>query len=425
MYYAAKYWQEDLKGLILLDGGTNIKTANPTNTYNLTAVLNQGNSTGKWALEAPNLPGTAVASGWLMIRQYAAQNPGAPAEYPIGTPLKPTTNPLTGKPWSNITDFSAYVMNGPSANVSGGFTNVTVLSQAYAGFDRYWPDRLNLEATAINDWTNCPYVANDYNEYYANVNLPIIAFTSELFGLSRGNGAVQNTTTNINTKNTLLKGYGHMDVYCGIYSGRDVSEPAYQWMLNHTPRATNPTNLIVTNIAAQSVSLAWTDNSNVEIGFKIQRSTAMDFSRNLTSLTVDAGVTAFSDNTVIAGTKYYYRVSAVDTLGDSAPTNFVSVSVPPSAAPRYLAVSSLTQTSVRLTWVDCSNSETGFTIQRATDKAFTQSLQTFTATLNLAQMGAYTDTTATPNTTYYYRVLATSESAETMWSNFARAVTLP
>ena len=234
MYYASKYWQDDLKGIILLDGGTNLKTANPTNTYNLTAVLKQENDIGKWALEAPNLPGTAVPSGWLMQRQYAANNPGAPAEYPPGTPLIPTTNPVIGTPWANITAWSAYMMNGPSANISGGFTNVTVLSRTYAGFDRYWPDRLNLEYNAINDWTNCPYVAYDFNEFYAKVNVPIIAFTSELFGLPRGNGAVQNTTTNVETKNTLLKGYGHMDVYCGIYSVRDVNEPVYQWLLDHT-----------------------------------------------------------------------------------------------------------------------------------------------------------------------------------------------
>jgi alpha-beta hydrolase superfamily lysophospholipase len=233
MYYSAKYWQQDIKGIILLDGGTNIKTANPTNTYNLTALLKQENDTSKWTLEAPNLPGTAAPSGWLFQKQYAAQNPSAPAEYPPGTPLQPTTNPMNGKPWANITEYSAFMMNGTSSNISGGYTNVTILSQAYAVMDRYWPDRLNLEANAINDWTNCPYVTNDFNEYYAGIDLPIISFTSELFGLSRGNGAVANST-NLDTKQTVLRGYGHMDVYCGVYSVRDVSEPVYQWMVNHS-----------------------------------------------------------------------------------------------------------------------------------------------------------------------------------------------
>ena len=31
----------------------------------------------------------------------------------------------------------------------------------------------------------------------------------------------------------MLKNYGHTDVYFGTYSARDVSEPAYQWMLSH------------------------------------------------------------------------------------------------------------------------------------------------------------------------------------------------
>ena len=234
MYYSAEYWQEDIKGIILLDGGTNIKTATPTNSYNLTTTLVQENDTSKWSLETPNLPtATGVPSGWLFQKQYAAQNPGAPAQYPPGTPLTPTTNPATGKPWANITEFSAYKMNGPSSNITGGYTNVTVLSQAYADMDRYWPDRLNLEYNAINDWTNCPYVTFDFNEYYSAINLPIISFTSELFGLPRGNGAVVNTT-NPDTRQTLLLGYGHMDVYCGTYSAKDVSEPVYQWMVNHS-----------------------------------------------------------------------------------------------------------------------------------------------------------------------------------------------
>jgi pimeloyl-ACP methyl ester carboxylesterase len=252
MYYAAKYWQQDIKGIILLDGGTNIKNANPTNTYNLTALLKQENATSKWTLETPNLPGTAVPSGWLFQKQFAAQNPGAPAEYPPGKPLVPLVNPINGKPWANITEYSAYMMNGPSANISGGFTNVTVLSQAYADMDRYWPDRLNLEANAINDWTNCPDVTYDFNEYYSSIDLPIISFTSELFGLPRGNGALINTT-NLDTTRTVLLGYGHMDVYCGVNSTRDVSEPVYQWMVNHS---------LQTNPYTDPTALAWNVDSS-------------------------------------------------------------------------------------------------------------------------------------------------------------------
>jgi hypothetical protein len=33
----------------------------------------------------------------------------------------------------------------------------------------------------------------------------------------------------------VLPKYGHLDVFTGSYSAKEVSEPTYQWMLNHLP----------------------------------------------------------------------------------------------------------------------------------------------------------------------------------------------
>jgi hypothetical protein len=63
---------------------------------------------------------------------------------------------------------------------------------------------------------------------------------------------------------------------------------------------------------------------------------------------------------------------------------------------------------VNLTWTDNSIKETQFTIQRASDANFTTGLRTFTAAA-AAGSGtnvAYTDTTVSPNNTYWYRVFA-------------------
>ena len=65
---------------------------------------------------------------------------------------------------------------------------------------------------------------------------------------------------------------------------------------------------------------------------------------------------------------------------------------------------------VILTWKDNSASETGFTIQRATDAGFTTGLTTFTVGKNVT---TYTDTTNLPNTNYYYRVRATEVVGDT------------
>lgn len=65
---------------------------------------------------------------------------------------------------------------------------------------------------------------------------------------------------------------------------------------------------------------------------------------------------------------------------------------------------------VRLAWTDNSISETGFIIQRATNVGFTTGLTTFMVGKNVQ---TYTDTTAVPFTTYYYRVLATNIVGDT------------
>ena len=142
-------------------------------------------------------------------------------------------NPLTNKSWSNITQWCAFVLNGASTNLLGGYSNVSNVIATLAGMDRYWPDRLNLEANAINDWRNCPYVTNDFDEHYKSLNVPLIGFTSELYGLDRF-GPIGNIS-NPDVTRIFLKGYGHIDVFSGTYSARDVSEPVYQWMVNHSP----------------------------------------------------------------------------------------------------------------------------------------------------------------------------------------------
>lgn len=233
MNYATVYSQ-DIKGIILLDGGNAAANPNTTNSYNLTAALAQENATANWALIAPNLPGrTPIAPTFQALMQYALANPSAPAEAPPGTPLPPSINPMTNRSWSNITEWSAFVLSGATSNILGGYSNVSTVIRTLAEMDRYWPDRLNLEQNAFSDWNNCPYVTYDFDDHYKSVNVPLIGFTSELFGLDRY-GLIGNIT-NPDVTRIFLKGYGHIDVFSGTFSARDVSEPVYQWMVNHTP----------------------------------------------------------------------------------------------------------------------------------------------------------------------------------------------
>ena len=67
---------------------------------------------------------------------------------------------------------------------------------------------------------------------------------------------------------------------------------------------------------------------------------------------------------------------------------------------------------VVLTWNDNSLSETGFTVQRATDAAFVGGLTTFTVPANTKTLSDTIGVTTTP--TFYYRVFANNRFGDTM-----------
>ena len=87
-----------------------------------------------------------------------------------------------------------------------------------------------------------------------------------------------------------------------------------------------PTNLIATAASKTKIKLAWTDNSNNEQGFKIERSTdGVNFSQ---IATVGANVKAYTNTGLSKNKKYYYRVRAYNGTTNSAYSNVASATTP-------------------------------------------------------------------------------------------------
>lgn len=88
------------------------------------------------------------------------------------------------------------------------------------------------------------------------------------------------------------------------------------------PPPAAPTALVVTSATRNQVRLAWTDNSNNETSFRIQRSAdGVNFKDDGT---VAAGVTTFTSTGLRSGRTYYFRVLALGSSGGSAYSNIVS-----------------------------------------------------------------------------------------------------
>jgi transcriptional regulator CtsR len=192
------------------------------------------------------------------------------------------------------------------------------------------------------------------------------------------------------------------------YSGEDYATTNES---GSTPRA--PSNLSVSAQSSTSIRITWTDNSNNETGFKIERKTTNGSYSQIT--TVNANTTSYTNTGLSSDTRYYYRVRAYNSAGNStysgedyATTNG-SGSTP--TAPSNLSASAQSSTSIRITWTDNSNNETGFKIERKTSGGNYSQI----ATVN-ANTTSYTNTGLSSDTRYYYRVRAYNSAGDSLYS---------
>jgi len=190
-----------------------------------------------------------------------------------------------------------------------------------------------------------------------------------------------------------------------------------------SPFPATPSGLTATAQSATSVLLNWTDNSNNETGFTIQRSTSTTFPANPTSFTVAANVTTFTDTTAVQLTTYYYRVRAFNAAGPSAWSNVANATTPSliPTPPSGLTATAQSTTSVLLAWTNTATNATGLTLQRSTDPTFAGTPTVITTNATAVTL---VDPAATPGTTYYYRINASNANGSSAWSNVA-TVTMP
>jgi hypothetical protein len=81
--------------------------------------------------------------------------------------------------------------------------------------------------------------------------------------------------------------------------------------------------LVATKISTSQINLTWTDNSNTETGFKIERKTGSG-GTYAEIAAVGANVTSFSNTGLTVNTTYFYRVRGVSSTTVSAYSNEAS-----------------------------------------------------------------------------------------------------
>ena len=97
-----------------------------------------------------------------------------------------------------------------------------------------------------------------------------------------------------------------------------------------------PDNLTATSVSQTQIDLAWTDNSDNESGFRIERSP--DGITDWTQVAdVSANHVSYSDGDLTCGKTFYYRVRAYNAGGNSDYSNIAHATtlVCPPAPPRF------------------------------------------------------------------------------------------
>lgn len=166
--------------------------------------------------------------------------------------------------------------------------------------------------------------------------------------------------------------------------------------INTSPPAA-PSNFSININDETELMLTWTDGSSNESGFSIQRSVDGGIFSEIA--VCPANSTSYTDTAVAAGHTYTYRVQAVNAFGSSAYIER-SVSGTVASSPISLAVTSVSSSSISLSWSFQGQSGLTVLIERKTGASgtWTQLATTYGGALS------YTDTGLVPNTQYFYRV---------------------
>jgi serine protease len=184
-----------------------------------------------------------------------------------------------------------------------------------------------------------------------------------------------------------------------------------------------PDSLLVSASGVTQVYVSWSDMSDNERSFELERRIDSGGFALLASL--EKNTAEYFDVDVSEGHTYTYRVRAVNRRGESEWPGEGSVflgvlpvaSVP--VAPGGLVASPVSETSIELSWTDNSVDETSFRIERKTgaDGAFAA-----IATRETNSTG-YVDGALESGTTFFYRVCAINAAGRSSWSNQASAST--
>ncbi|MBX3357077.1 MAG: right-handed parallel beta-helix repeat-containing protein [Phycisphaeraceae bacterium] len=338
---------------------------------------NPGAGEFRYRIRAYNSGGSSSYTSWVRI-VVAGQDGGGGGGGGGGDSASPPAAPTGARILDNGNGKVTISWTDASNNESG----FEVVRQRVVGTVNGWPD--------YGDWTQFPQPAN-----------------ATAYSDTPGTGTFRYQVRAVN--------------------GAGAS--AYTPWVEITPAAavsipTPPASIAVTNGSdSMQARVTWEDRSNNETGFNIVREKLSGSNWiEPVPMNVDANVTSYTDAPG-AGT-FRYKVAARNSAGFSVFTPSASITLtappPPSAIPSVpTALQPVAQPdgrSIRVTWTDTSNNETGFELIRQT-RVEVNGIEDFNAWIQFPQAANVTQFYDEPGPgTYRYMIRANGQSGNSAWS---------
>ena len=187
-----------------------------------------------------------------------------------------------------------------------------------------------------------------------------------------------------------------------------------------------PSDLAVGSVSSSQLIISWTDNSESEDGYTVERAPDENGSAGTWAAVVQLGanVENYTDSSLDEGTTYWYRVfSRSDEQGDSQKLGPKSGTTR-LAEPTTPSLTAPSSTTVEFTWTDNSAKEDGFKIERADDDSGSPG-----SWVEIDSVGQnieiFNDSGLTSGNTYWYRVYAYASGYEDSNYTSQASVTTP
>lgn len=179
-----------------------------------------------------------------------------------------------------------------------------------------------------------------------------------------------------------------------------------------------PGNVAATPNSATQITVSW-DNLAAETGYIVERSPDGVGSWTNVSGTLAANTVSYANTGLDCATQYFYRVSAVFTVGTSAPGTVVNATTSGLVAPANPGATTISSSQIDVDWDDVA-SETGYRVERSLTGVGGWSNVSGTLA---AGTTTYSNTGLTGSTQYFYQVIAQGAGCESTPSSVVDATT--